>query len=43
MVRGEKSKILDFSNPIWEKMWLYLKLLIPKLKIDNDSDDEKIF
>lgn len=35
------SKILDFDNPTWEKMWLYLKLLIPKLKIDNDEDDEE--
>lgn len=35
------SKILDFENPIWEKMWLYLKLLIPKLKINKDDEDKE--
>jgi len=35
------SKILDFDVPTWEKMWLYLKLLIPKLKIDKDDEDDQ--
>ena len=35
------SKILDFEVPTWEKMWLYLKLLITKLKIDKDDDDDE--
>lgn len=36
------SKLLDFKMPIWEKMWLYLKLLIPKLHIEGDEDEENI-
>ena len=36
------SKILDFKMPVWEKMWLYLKLLVPKLRIENDNEDENI-
>lgn len=37
------SKVIDFNVPIWEKMWLYLKLLIPKLHIEReDEEDENI-
>ncbi len=36
------SKLLDFKMPIWEKMWLYLKLLIPKLQIESDTDEDNI-
>jgi type I restriction enzyme, R subunit len=32
------AKIIDFNNPNWEKLWWYLKFLVPKLKID-DTDD----
>lgn len=35
------SKILDFSNYTWEKTWLFLKLIIPKLKIEDDSEDDE--
>ena len=30
--------LLDFNNPYWEELWLFLKFLIPKLTID-DTDD----
>lgn len=36
------SKLLDFNKPYWEMLWLFLKHLIPKLKIDNDEIDENI-
>lgn len=36
------SKILDFNQPYWEMLWLYLKHLIPKIKIDDDEFDENI-
>ncbi|MBN2896133.1 MAG: type I restriction endonuclease subunit R [Campylobacterales bacterium] len=36
------SKLLDFKKQIWEKMWLYLKLLIPKLHIESNKEDENI-
>lgn len=32
------AKIIDFNNPDWEKLWWYLKFLVPKLKIE-DTDD----
>lgn len=36
------SKILDFNQPYWEMLWLYLKHLIPKIKIEDDEFDEDI-
>lgn len=36
------SKILDFNQPYWEMLWLYLKHLIPKIKIEDDELDEDI-
>ncbi|NFG24546.1 type I restriction endonuclease subunit R [Clostridium botulinum] len=36
------SKILDFNHPYWEMLWLYLKHLIPKIKIEDDEFDEDI-
>ncbi len=36
------SKILEFNKPYWEMLWLFLKHLIPKLKIDHDEMDENI-
>ncbi len=36
------SKLLDFNNPYWEKLWLFLKHLIPKLKVEDDEDEENI-
>lgn len=39
---GYLSKILDFNQPDWEKRWLFLKHLIPKLKVADDEPDENI-
>ena len=36
------SKLLDFNKPYWEKLWLFLKHLIPKLKVEDDEPDENI-
>ena len=36
------SKILEFDKPYWEMLWLFLKHLITKLKIDDDEIDENI-
>jgi len=36
------SKIINFNNKYWEKLWLFLKHLIPKLQIENDEPDENI-
>ena len=36
------SRLLDFKNPYWEKLWLTLKHLIPHLKIKDDMDEENI-
>ncbi|QKF81750.1 type I restriction endonuclease subunit R [Halarcobacter ebronensis] len=35
------SKVIDFENQTWEKMWLYLKLLVTKLKIDDDKEEDE--
>ncbi|TVQ18859.1 MAG: type I restriction endonuclease subunit R [Bacteroidetes bacterium] len=32
------AKILDFNNPGWEKLFWYLKFLVPKLYIDQTDD-----
>jgi type I restriction enzyme, R subunit len=32
------GKILDFNNPDWEKLFWYLKFLVPKLFIDQTED-----
>jgi len=32
------GKILDFNNQEWEKLWWYLKVLVPKLFINQDDD-----
>lgn len=36
------AKLLDFNNAYWEMLWLFLKHLIPKLKIQEDEPDENI-
>jgi type I restriction enzyme R subunit len=36
------SKIIDFNLPNWEMLWIYLKHLVPKLKIEEDEFDENI-
>ncbi len=36
------SKLIDFNNPYWEKLWIFLKHLIPKLKVEDDELDENI-
>lgn len=36
------SRLLDFKNQYWEKLWLTLKYLIPHLKIEDDKDEENI-
>lgn len=33
------SKIIENSNPYWEMLWLFLKHLIPKLKIQDEIDE----
>ncbi len=32
------SKIMDFNNHYWEELWWFLKLLVQKLKIEDDDD-----
>lgn len=32
------TKIIDFTNPYYEQLWWFLKLLVPKLIIDKDDD-----
>lgn len=32
------AKIIDFNNVQWEKLWWYLKFLVPKLTIDKTDD-----
>ena len=39
---GYLGKLLDFNNHYWETLWLFLKLLTPKLTIEDDSPDEDI-
>jgi len=36
------AKLLDFNNAYWEMLWLFLKHLIPKLRIEDDEPDENI-
>jgi len=36
------SKLIDFNNPYWEKLWIFLKHLIPKLKVEDDELNENI-
>lgn len=36
------SRILDFNNNYWEMLWLFLKHLIPHLKIEDEKDEENI-
>jgi type I restriction enzyme, R subunit len=36
------AKLLDFNNAMWEMLWLFLKYLIPKLHIDDETDEENI-
>ena len=31
------SKLIDFNNLYWEKLWIFLKHLIPKLKVKDDE------
>lgn len=39
---GYLVKILDFSNKEWEMLWIYLKHLVTKLKIEDDEVEENI-
>ncbi|PZR18282.1 MAG: DEAD/DEAH box helicase [Flavobacterium psychrophilum] len=39
---GYLAKIMDSSYPYWEMLWLFLKHLIPHLKVEDDSPDENI-
>lgn len=32
------AKIIDFKNPQWERLWWYLKFLVPKLTISETDD-----
>src|SRR5436190_4151490 len=32
------SCLLDFNNPYWEQLWWFLKLLTPKLVIEDNED-----
>jgi len=32
------SRLLDFNNPYWEQLWWFLKLLTPKLVIEDNED-----
>lgn len=32
------AKIIDFRNVEWEKLWWYLKFLVPKLTLDDTGD-----
>ncbi|MBT3388098.1 MAG: type I restriction endonuclease subunit R, partial [Desulfobacula sp.] len=36
------SKLIDLNNPYWEQLWIFLKHLIPKLKVKDDEPDENI-
>lgn len=33
------AKLLDFNNHYWEKLWWFLKSLVPKLLIENTDDN----
>ncbi|CEN93007.1 type I restriction endonuclease subunit R [Paraclostridium sordellii] len=39
---GYLVKILDFNNKEWEMLWIYLKHLVTKLKIEDDEVEENI-
>lgn len=32
------SKILDYNNHYWEQLWWFLKLLVPKLLVEDEDD-----
>lgn len=32
------SRLLDFNNLYWEQLWWFLKMLVPKLTIDENDD-----
>lgn len=32
------TKIIDFTNPYYEQLWWFLRLLVPKLIIEEDDD-----
>ena len=36
------AKLLDFNNPDWERLWLFLKYLIPKIKIQDEEEDDNV-
>jgi type I restriction enzyme R subunit len=36
------SRIITFNKPYWEKLWLFLKHLIPHLKIEEDKGIDNI-
>jgi len=36
---GYLTKIMEYNVAYWEKLWLFLKHLIPKLKIEDEIDE----
>ncbi len=36
------AKLLDFNNPDWERLWLFLKYLIPKIKVQDEDDEDNV-
>jgi type I restriction enzyme R subunit len=36
------SRIISFNKPYWEMLWLFLKHLLPHLKIEEDKDEDNI-
>jgi len=39
---GYLSKIMEYNVAIWEKMWIFLKFLVPKLSIPEDTLEENV-
>ena len=38
-IYGQMASILPYEVPIWEKLYWFLKFLIPKLKIEDPEAD----
>jgi type I restriction enzyme R subunit len=36
------SRIISFNKPYWEMLWLFLKHLLPLLKIEDNSEEDNI-
>jgi type I restriction enzyme, R subunit len=39
-IYGQVACIIPFENPNWEKLYWFLKFLIPKLKVKDKDQDE---